>query len=187
MSPISLKRSMSTPSNTTDSNSVTVAISLGSNLPYLKRSPREIVLAAIQSLQGISIESQASSLYLSEPIDCPSDAEDFINAAMVLRLASQTSAGELLAILQGIEADYGRQRGNEQNQPRTLDIDIISYGNQELVSIDLILPHPRATQRRFVLMPLAEIHPEMVLPGQSASIAQLLAALPRIENVQLLT
>ena len=61
-----------------------------------------------------------------------------------------------------------------KNQARTLDIDIISFGNQELESSRLILPHPRATQRRFVLMPLAEIHPEMVLPGQSENIAQLL-------------
>ena len=187
MSPISLKRSMSTPINTTASNSVTVAVSLGSNLPYLNRSPREIVLAAMESLRQISIESEASSLYLSEPIDCPADAGDFINAAMVLRLASKISASELLVVLQGIEADYGRQRSAEPNQARTLDIDIISYGNQELESSDLILPHPRATQRRFVLMPLAEIHPELVIPGQSANIAQLLADLNRIENVQLLS
>jgi 7,8-dihydro-6-hydroxymethylpterin-pyrophosphokinase len=91
-----------------------------------------------------------------------------------------------LAVLQGIEADYGRQRSAEQNQARTLDIDIISYANQELESSRLILPHPRATQRRFVLMPLAEIHPEMVLPGHSENIAQLLAALPHVENVHLL-
>ena len=187
MSPISLKRSMSTPSNTTDSNSVTVAVSLGSNLPYLNRSPREIVLAAMASLRRISIESQASSVYLSEPLDCPPDAEDFVNAAMILRVAANTSAHELLAILQGIETDYGRQRGKLQNQSRTLDIDIISYENQKLESADLILPHPRATQRRFVLMPLAEIQPEMVLPGQSANIAQLLAGLPLIENVQILS
>jgi len=177
---------MSILSNTTDNNSVAVAVSLGSNLPYLNRSPKDIVLAAMESLRRISIEADGSSLYLSEPIDCPSGTGDFINAAMVLRLASKTSASELLAVLQGIEADYGRQRSAEQNQARTLDIDIISYGNQELESLHLILPHPQATQRRFVLMPLAEIHPEMVLPGQSESIAQLLAVLPPNENVQLL-
>jgi len=178
---------MSTPSNTTDSNSVTVAVSLGSNLPYLNRSPREVVLAAMESLRRISIDSEASSLYLSEPIDCPVDAEDFINAAMVLRLSAKTSARELLVVLQGIEADFGRQRSAAQNQARTLDIDIISYENQEFESVDLILPHPRAEQRRFVLMPLAQIAPEMVLPGQSANIAQLLAGLPRNDNVQILT
>lgn len=185
MSYISLKRSMSTPSNITDSYSV--AVSLGSNLPYLNRSPREIVLAAMESLRGISTESKASSLYLSEPIDCPPDVGDFINAAMVLRLASQTTARELLLILQGIEADFGRQRGGEQNQARTLDLDIISFENQLLESSELILPHPRAIERGFVLMPLAEIYPELVLPGQAANIAQLLAALPSIEDVRLLT
>lgn len=187
MSPISLKRSMSTPSNTTNSNSVKVAVSLGSNLPYLNQSPTEIVLAAMESLRQISIDSQASSVYLSEPIDCPPDAEDFINAAMVLRVNAKTSARELLTLLQGIETEYGRQRSGEQNQARTLDIDIISYGNQQLESPDLILPHPRAARRRFVLLPLAEIHPELVLPGQSANMAQLLADLPAGENVQILS
>lgn len=178
---------MSIPSNTTSSNSVRVAVSLGSNLPYLNRSPRQLVLAAMESLRRISIESRASSLYLSEPIDCPADAEDFINGAMLLRVAEKTSAHEFLRVMQGVEADYGRQRGKLQNQARTLDIDIISYGNQEVESPDLILPHPRAMQRRFVLMPLAEIDPEIVLPGQSANIAQLLAGLPPVENVQVLT
>ncbi len=176
---------MSTPSNTTDSDSVWVAVSLGSNLPYLNRSPRELVLAAMESLRCLSLESHASSVYLSEPIDCPPDAEDFINAAMLLRVSAKTSAREFLMVLQGIEADYGRQRGSLQNQARSLDIDIISYGNQELESPDLVLPHPRATQRRFVLMPLAEIDPEMVLPGQAANLGQLLAGLPLIENVQI--
>ena len=186
MSPILLKRSMSILSNTTDSNSVAVAVSLGSSLPYLNRSPREIVLAAMESLRLISIEAEASSVYRSEPVDCPEGTGDFINAAMVLRLPSKTAASEFLAVLQGIEADYGRQRSAEQNQARTLDIDIISFGNQQLESSRLVLPHPRATQRRFVLAPLAEIHPEMVFPGQSETIAQLLALLPRTENVCLL-
>ena len=182
---ISLKRSMSILSNTIDSNLVAVAVSLGSNLPYLNRSPREVVLAAMESLRLISIEADSSSVYRSEPVDCPGGIGDFINAAMVLRLPSKTSANEFLSVLQGIEAVYGRQRSAEQNQARTLDIDIISFGNQELESSRLILPHPRATQRRFVLMPLAEIHPEMVLPGQSENIAQLLSLLPRTENVHL--
>lgn len=175
---------MSTPSNTTESNSVTVALSLGSNLPYLNQSSKEIVLSVLEILRRISIESKASSLYRTEPIDCPDGVDDFINAAILLRLHATTSAQALLVILQGIEADFGRQRGAEQNQARTLDIDIISYGNQKLVSDDLILPHPRASARRFVLMPLAEIESELVLPGQSASIAQLLAQLPSQENVR---
>jgi 2-amino-4-hydroxy-6-hydroxymethyldihydropteridine diphosphokinase len=176
---------MSILSNTTDSNLIAVAVSLGSNLPYLNRSPREIVLAAMDSLRLISIGADSSSVYRSEPVDCPEGSGDFINAAMILRLSSRISANEFLAVLEGIEADYGRQRSAEQNQARTLDIDIISFGNQELKSSRLILPHPRASQRRFVLMPLAEIHPEMVLPGQSENIAQLLSLLPRTENVRL--
>lgn len=176
---------MNTPSNTTDSN--LVAVSLGSNLPYLDRSPREVVLCAMESLRRISIESKASSLYMTTPIDCPPDVGDFINAAMILRLDPATSAHELLLTLQAIEADFGRQRGVEQNQARTLDIDIISFENQILESADLILPHPRAIERRFVLLPLAEIQPEMVLPGQSANLVQLLAGLSSTEDVRVLT
>ena len=101
----SLKRSMSTLHNITASDSVTATVSLGSNLSYLNRPPREIVLAAMGCLGRISLESQASSLYLSEPIDCPPDVDDFINAAMVLRLSSKTSAQEFLSVLQGVEAD----------------------------------------------------------------------------------
>ena len=86
---ISLKRSMSILSNTIDSNLVAVAISLGSNLPYLNRSPREVVLAAMESLRLISIEADSSSVYRSEPVDCPGGIGDFINAAMVLRLPSE--------------------------------------------------------------------------------------------------
>lgn len=177
---------MSTPSNITASDTVSAAVSLGSNLPYLDQSPREIVLCAMQSLRHYSIESRASSLYLSEPVDCPGDPLDFINAAMVLQLPAATSAQDLLATLQGLEANFGRQRGSVQNQARSLDLDIISYGNQQLNSASLVLPHPRATQRRFVLMPLAEIAPELVLPGQAQDIAQLLAQLPAAENVQIL-
>lgn len=187
MSPISLMLSMSTPHNTTASDTVWVALGLGSNLPYLGQSPQEIVLAAMECLRQISIDAEASSLYCSEPIDCPPGVEDFINAAMVLRLPKSISAHELLALTQRIEADFGRQRGSVQNRARTLDIDIISYENQELDGAELLLPHPRAVARRFVLMPLAEIRPEMLLPGQSLSIAQLLGDLPTDDTVRRLT
>jgi len=178
---------MSTPRNTTVSDTVCVALGLGSNLPYLGRSPQQVVLAAMESLRRLSIDAEASSLYRSEPIDCPPGVDNFINAAMVLRLPDSISARELLTLTQGIEADFGRQRGSVQNRARTLDIDIISYENQELDGAELLLPHPRAVARRFVLMPLAEIRPEMLLPGQSLSIAQLLGDLPTDDTVRRLT
>lgn len=174
---------MNSPSNTTDSSSLIAVVSLGSNLPDSDKSPAELVLAAMDRLRQISTESLTSSLYGSEPLDCPAGSSDFINAVMVLHVPSTTSATELLAITQGIEAEFGRQRGAQRNQARTLDIDIISYGNQMLESKDLILPHPRAAERKFVLLPLSEIHPELVLPGQTASVLQLLESLPEQESV----
>jgi 2-amino-4-hydroxy-6-hydroxymethyldihydropteridine diphosphokinase len=176
---------MSIPSNTTASSAALAVVSLGSNLRYMALSPREIVTAAMARLSFLSVESQSSSLYLTEPIDCPDGVEDFINAVMILSMAPGTSARELLLLLQGVEKEFGRRRGGVQNQARTLDLDIISFENQQLESNELTLPHPRAVERRFVLMPLAEILPEMVLPGQSLNVSKLLAELPSSESVQL--
>lgn len=186
MSPISSMRSMSSLRNTTASDAVTALVSLGSNLSGSDRSPQEIVLAAMESLRRVSIEARSSSLYRSAPIDCPPDVQDFINAAMQLRLSAAITAHELLRITQGIEADFGRRRPAQRNQARTLDIDIISFENQELESADLVLPHPRAARRRFVLLPLAEIDPNMRLPGQSENVAGLLAGLATDDVVRLL-
>lgn len=170
---------MNSPRNTTASPSVDAVVSLGSNRALGDRAPADLVRAAISSLRRISQAASASSLYRSEPQDCPADSDDFINAVMVLQLPAATTAQELLAIAQRIEAQHGRQRGAERNLPRTLDIDIISYADQELETEELTLPHPRAAQREFVLLPLAEIDPDRVLPGLRSSIAQLLARLPQ--------
>ena len=178
---------MNSLSNTTDSASLLAVVSLGSNLSGLGLTPAELVMSAMESLRKLSLESVASSLYSSEPLDCPPDSEDFINAVMLLRVSSGCSAEAMLEATQKIEADFGRQRIGGRNHSRTLDIDIISYGNQLLESEKLILPHPRATQRKFVLLPLAEIDPEWVFPGQTVSVSQLLAALPTQERVQRLT
>lgn len=184
MSPTLSTRFMNSPSNTTSSATVTALLSLGSNLPCAERSPQQLVEAAIESLSQLAIECQASSLYQSEPQDCPPGSPRFINAAMLLQLPVSISPQQLLVQLQQIEADFGRQRGPERNQARTLDIDIISFENQLLETDALALPHPRAAERRFVLLPLAEIAPQLVLPGQSSTIAELLAGLPDDSGVQ---
>lgn len=174
---------MNSPSNITDKPSLVAVVSLGSNLPNADRTPAQLVRSAMERLRELGMESSASSLYRSEPLDCPPGSEDFINAVMTLRVSAGVSASQMLVATQGIEAEFGRRRGAEPNQARTLDIDIISYGNQVLESDELILPHPRAAQRKFVLLPLAEIDPHMILPGQTASVSQLLAALPESERV----
>jgi 2-amino-4-hydroxy-6-hydroxymethyldihydropteridine diphosphokinase len=80
--------------------------------------------------------------------------------------------------LQALEKEFGRQPKEVLNEPRPLDLDLISFGRERRGAENLALPHPRAHQRCFVLQPLAEIAPDLVLPGQSQTVAQLLSQLP---------
>jgi 2-amino-4-hydroxy-6-hydroxymethyldihydropteridine diphosphokinase len=119
------------------------------------------VRAALQALRGLPDTRRVacSSLYRSAPVDA--SGPDFINAAAELR--TTLPARDLLRRLQAIEAAFGRVR-SVRNAPRTLDLDLISFGDQVLHSDELTLPHPRAHLRAFVLMPLAEIDPRLTLP-----------------------
>jgi 2-amino-4-hydroxy-6-hydroxymethyldihydropteridine diphosphokinase len=103
-----------------------------------------------------------SSLYRSAPIG-HADQPDFINAAA--QLETGLPAERLLAELRGIEDHHGRTR-SFANAPRTLDLDLLLYGRQTMDSAELTLPHPRMHQRAFVLMPLAEIAPDLDVPGR---------------------
>jgi len=104
--------------------------------------------------------AQRSSIYRSAPID--SSGPDYLNA--VARLRTSLGAHELLAHLQSIERSHGRERPY-RNAPRTLDLDLLLYGEQRFEAPALIVPHPRAHEREFVLAPLAELAPALVIPG----------------------
>jgi 2-amino-4-hydroxy-6-hydroxymethyldihydropteridine diphosphokinase len=80
----------------------------------------------------------------------------------------------LLSKLKAIEIDFGRQLKKVINEPRSLDLDLIVFGNQLRSTKELMLPHPRAHQRLFVLEPLSEIAPELILPGQTKTVTELL-------------
>jgi len=182
---------MSSPSSTTVNASkvsmvstVTAIVSLGSNLPFSGLSPQQVVLSAVERLKSISLETRVSSMYLTEPLGCPADTPDFVNAIMLMKLSAERSAADLLRSLQAIEMDFGRQRGAIQNQARSLDLDLISFGNQQLNDSSLTLPHPRALQRKFVLLPLSEISSDLVFPGQTKTVSQLLAQLSSQERVR---
>ncbi|PCJ25920.1 MAG: 2-amino-4-hydroxy-6-hydroxymethyldihydropteridine diphosphokinase [SAR86 cluster bacterium] len=161
---------------TTESlDTVTAYISLGSNLPSKFGEPKATVLAAIERLAAFAQATPlASSLYSTEPVACPLGTPDFVNAAVLLVVSVSLSAESLLLALLDIEKQFGRQPASIRNSARCLDLDLISYENQIVNDEFLILPHPRATQRRFVLQPLAEIAPNLVLPGQSHTVTQLL-------------
>ncbi len=133
-------------------------IGLGSNL----EGPKEQIKRALIALNDTTdIEvSGLSSLYRSKPLD-GSDQPDYINA--VCRVKTHLSALELLYVCQGIESKQHRVR-DERWGPRTIDLDIILYGTQVIASKKLVVPHPEMMNRAFVLVPLKEIEPNLIVP-----------------------
>jgi 2-amino-4-hydroxy-6-hydroxymethyldihydropteridine diphosphokinase len=110
-------------------------------------------------------------------VGCPPGSPNFINAVVGLVPLARETPGSLLEKLRGLEKEFGRQQSKIANAPRPLDLDLIAFGNERHATAALMLPHPRAHLRRFVLQPLAEIAPDYVLPGQTRTAAQLLAVL----------
>jgi 2-amino-4-hydroxy-6-hydroxymethyldihydropteridine diphosphokinase len=154
---------------------VRVFVALGANLA----DPQQQVWRAIQHLETLSaVPLRRSSLWQTTPVDCPPGSPAFINAVVELALPQTESAENLLRRLQRLEKEFGRQPKTLLNEPRPMDLDIVAFGNQTRNTAELILPHPRAHCRRFVLAPLAELAPEFILPGQSRSVQELLQDLP---------
>jgi 2-amino-4-hydroxy-6-hydroxymethyldihydropteridine diphosphokinase len=134
---------------------VTAYIGLGANLG----NPAQAVRSAIEQLgaaPGVRL-LQASSLYRSAPVD--SSGPDYINAAA--EIATTLTAPSLLTTLQAIELSAGRERPYV-NAPRTLDLDLLLYGDAQIASPQLTVPHPRMGARAFVLLPLKELVPGLV-------------------------
>jgi 2-amino-4-hydroxy-6-hydroxymethyldihydropteridine diphosphokinase len=118
-----------------------------------------------------------SSLWQSTPVDCPPGSPVFVNAAVGLMPRVGETPESLLAKLQALEKEFGRRPKQVLNEPRPLDLDLIAFGNETRATKALTLPHPRAHERRFVLQPLSEIAPGLILPGQTKTVAQCLAKL----------
>ncbi|MCP1660589.1 2-amino-4-hydroxy-6-hydroxymethyldihydropteridine diphosphokinase [Neisseria perflava] len=145
-------------------------IALGSNL----QNPAGQVRAALRAIAAhpqIRV-LQISSLYRTAPVGYD-DQPDFVNA--VCSVETSLDGVSLLAVLNQIEADFGRER-SFRNAPRTLDLDIIDYNHENSSDPHLTLPHPRAHERGFVMVPLAEILPDFVL-GKHGRAVDLAAAL----------
>lgn len=119
-----------------------------------------------------------SSLWRSAPQDCPPGSPDFINAVAMLVTRTGETPETLLLKLQFLESQFGRERGPVSNAPRTLDLDLVAFGSVVLKRPELTLPHPRAHQRRFVLAPLSELAPNLILPGFVETVSKQLAGLP---------
>jgi 2-amino-4-hydroxy-6-hydroxymethyldihydropteridine diphosphokinase len=113
-----------------------------------------------------------SPVYETEPVDAPEGSRDYLNAVV---LADTTlSARTLLERALAVEDAYGRERTEEQNAPRTLDVDLIVVGDRRADDEDLVLPHPRAHERAFVLAPWHDVEPDAELLGHGP-VAELLA------------
>ena len=110
------------------------------------------------------------------------ESDWFSNA--VVRFDTTLPATDLLQALQNIEKQCGRPADHGVSTPRTLDLDIIGFGDQVICTGNLTIPHPRASQRLFVLLPLAEIAPDFRFPGSSASLATLIARAPALDVVK---
>jgi len=108
---------------------------------------------------------QCSSVYETDPMG-PADQPDFLNA--VVALHTQMPALDLLDVLQNIESLHGRVRDGERWGPRTLDLDLLLYGEHIIDTPRLSVPHPGIAERSFVLLPLQELEPELVVPGKGA-------------------
>ena len=152
---------------------VTAYIGLGSNqgdsLVLLRQALKD--LAAIP--QTVCV--RYSSIYRSQPLaDMPQP--DYLNA--VAMLETDLAPEALLDALQAIEGRHGRRRGTERWAPRTLDLDILLYGEQRIETPRLSVPHPGIAEREFVLVPLAEIAPELEIPGLGA-VARLASQRPQ--------
>jgi 2-amino-4-hydroxy-6-hydroxymethyldihydropteridine diphosphokinase len=154
-------------------------VALGSNLG----DSRQIVLDAMARLQNFSdAPLLKSSLWQTSPVNCPPDSPKFVNAIVGLVSRKDETPESLLKKLHRLEMEFGRAAKKVLNEPRPLDLDLIAFGNEGRNSPELILPHPRAHLRKFVLQPLSEIAPDLVLPGRNKTISQLLAELPGEET-----
>jgi 2-amino-4-hydroxy-6-hydroxymethyldihydropteridine diphosphokinase len=159
---------------------MSVFIALGSNLG----DTRQNILRAMAGLQGFSDRPVLkSSLWETAPVDCPPGSPKFVNAVVGLIPRPDETPESLLKKLRGLEVEFGRARKTILNEPRPLDLDLIAFGDATRHSPELTLPHPRAHLRRFVLQPLSEIAPDLFLPGQGKTVAELLADLPPGETV----
>ena len=154
-------------------------LSLGSNVG----DRRAALEAAVAALPGHGVEVLASSsIYKTEPVGEVLEQRDFLNACVQVRTELEPEA--LLDACKAVEHELGREPGGVRHGPRPIDLDVLLLGDTARRSDSLALPHPEVTSRRFVLVPLLELDPELRLPD-GAALRDALAALPPGQDVRL--
>src|ERR1700758_1999498 len=150
------------------------AVGLGSNLGDRLGNLRA-ARKAILGLSTVKPPILSSPIYETDPVDCERGAEKFLNA--VVEFDYEGDPANLLKQLSRIEEGLGRRRDHAKNVSRTIDIDLLYCGERNIENEGLQLPHPRMHLRKFVLQPLADIRSELILPGQTRTVCELLAEL----------
>jgi 2-amino-4-hydroxy-6-hydroxymethyldihydropteridine diphosphokinase len=150
---------------------------LGDRLLMLRQARACVIASALLAPPFL-----ASGIYLTTPVDCPSGSEPFLNAVLEAELTGDPAA--LLRDLRALEQALGRPARPRRNEARLIDLDLLYAGDLQINTGELILPHPRITGRRFVLAPLAEIRPGLILPGQTETVSQLLKNLPAGDSAE---
>ncbi len=151
-------------------------LGLGSNL----RGRQLNLTRAVELLSQQVRVKQLSSLYETEPVGYQEQPR-FLNA--VCQLTTSLTPEELLALAKQVEAALGRTP-SFPDAPRLIDIDILFYGNRVISSSQLTIPHPRLTERAFVLIPLAEIAPDLAHPVSGRKVREMLESVPGLEGVK---
>ena len=163
------------PTKRTKLGPVKVYLGLGANLDDRQGN----LLRAVELLSQWGQIEELSSLYETEPVGYL-DQPPFLNAAC--QLMTTLTAEELLAVAKNIEATLGRIQ-SFRNAPRPIDIDILFYGEQVINSPQLTIPHPRLEERAFVLVPLAEIAPDLVHPVNGLTVQEMVQRLGSLKGV----
>jgi 2-amino-4-hydroxy-6-hydroxymethyldihydropteridine diphosphokinase len=155
-----------------------VGLGLGSNLGDRLQQLQQ----AKAYLLSLSPEAWhiASPLYETEPVGCPPNSPKFLNA--VLEIEFSGAPKTLLKKIAAYEVAHGRDRNLPKNAARTIDIDILYFGEKEVLEKDLVIPHPRMSGRRFVLLPLSTIRPDLAIRGTGKTVRMLLRELPAADG-----
>ena len=146
---------------------VALGSNLGERLANLRNARKEIA-----ALAGVLPPMRSSAIYETEPVGCEPGAAKFLNAAIEFEYAGEPQ--DLRRELAGIEKGLGRPASHERNASRPIDLDLLYFGPLELETEELQIPHPRISGREFVLRPLADIRPDLVLPKQTEPVSALL-------------